>query len=86
MGQVEAALTKFSVGGVAGSPELLVRAQVLYVCQGDDGIHVLGQLVSRLVRGESQGEGSASVERQLDWMIEVPVKDLQDQEGIVHGA
>ena len=54
--------------------------------QRDDRVHVLSRLVPRFRGGESQREGRATVEGQLDRMIEMAVKGLQDEERIIHGA
>lgn len=86
VGHVEAALRQFRVSGVAGIPELLIRAQLIELGQRDDRIHILCCLMPEFVGGKSQREGGSSVERQLHGVIEVAVQRLQDGERIIHGA
>jgi hypothetical protein len=86
VGQVKAALGELGIGSVAGVPELLVGMKLVELGQRDDRVHVLGVIVPGFVRRESQREGGAPVEGQLDRMIEVAVEDLQDEERIIHDA
>ena len=84
VGQVKAAPGQFGIRGVAGVPELPVRAQFVELGQGNDDVHVLGRLMLGFVGGESQRERGASVEGQFDRMIEMAVQGLQDEERIIH--
>ena len=84
--QVEAARRQLRVRGIAGSPELLISAKMVQLGERDDRVHVLGRLVPGFVEGESQREGRATIECQLERVVEVTVKGLQDEERVIHGG
>ncbi len=93
-----AALKPFRRGWCLGSEEfkqkMLVqmgtskslKLMLLHWRHAHENANILGRLVPGFMRGESQRESGAAAEGQLDWVIEVAVQCLQDEERIIHGG
>ena len=84
MRYIKPSFGQFGISGVAGVPELLIRAQFVELAQRNDGVYVLGRLVPGFVGGESQRKCATTVECQFDRVIEVAIEGLQDEKRIIH--